>query len=41
MTIELDHTIVPVRDAEASARFFAQIFGLVCESRALGFPPFG
>ena len=28
MTIVLDHTIVPARDKEESARFFARIFGL-------------
>ena len=28
MTIVLDHTIVPARDKEASARFFADTFGL-------------
>ncbi len=28
MTMELDHTIVPSRDKKASARFFAEIFGL-------------
>ncbi|HEX3176510.1 MAG TPA: VOC family protein [Methylomirabilota bacterium] len=28
MTIRLDHTIVPARDKGASARFFAEIFGL-------------
>jgi catechol 2,3-dioxygenase-like lactoylglutathione lyase family enzyme len=28
MAISLNHTIVPARDKEASARFFAQIFGL-------------
>jgi catechol 2,3-dioxygenase-like lactoylglutathione lyase family enzyme len=28
MTIELDHTIVPARDRDSSARFFAEIFGL-------------
>ena len=28
MTIRLDHTIVPARDKDASARFFAEIFGL-------------
>lgn len=28
MPIVLDHTIVPARDKEASAQFFAQIFGL-------------
>jgi catechol 2,3-dioxygenase-like lactoylglutathione lyase family enzyme len=28
MAITLNHTIVPTHDKEASARFFAQIFGL-------------
>ena len=28
MTITLNHPIVPARDTEAAARFFAQIFGL-------------
>ena len=28
MTFYLDHTIVPAHDKEASARFFARIFGL-------------
>ena len=28
MTIVLDHTIVPAHDNEASAKFFAHIFGL-------------
>ena len=28
MAIELNHTIVPSRDKEAGARFFARIFGL-------------
>ena len=28
MAFYLDHTIVPARDKEASARFFAHIFGL-------------
>jgi catechol 2,3-dioxygenase-like lactoylglutathione lyase family enzyme len=28
MTIRLDHTIVPAKDKMASARFFADIFGL-------------
>lgn len=27
IAIELNHTIVPVRDKEASARFYEQIFG--------------
>src|SRR5882757_3192798 len=31
MTIILNHTIVPVRDKTASARFFAELFGLKCE----------
>ena len=28
MSIRLDHTIVPAKDKNASARFFAEIFGL-------------
>jgi catechol 2,3-dioxygenase-like lactoylglutathione lyase family enzyme len=28
MTIRLDHTIVPAKDKLASARFFAEVFGL-------------
>ena len=28
MTIRLDHTIVPAKDKAASARFFAEVFGL-------------
>ena len=28
MAIKLNHTIVPARDKEASAKFFAKIFGL-------------
>ncbi|NDJ24568.1 VOC family protein [Nostoc sp. B(2019)] len=32
MTITLNHTIVPAYDKEASARFFAKIFGLQVES---------
>jgi catechol 2,3-dioxygenase-like lactoylglutathione lyase family enzyme len=28
VTFYLDHTLVPARDKEASARFFARIFGL-------------
>ena len=31
MTITLNHTIVPARDKEASARFFARLFGLKVE----------
>lgn len=30
MTIVLNHTIVPARDKEEAARFFARIFGLEC-----------
>jgi catechol 2,3-dioxygenase-like lactoylglutathione lyase family enzyme len=32
MAITLDHTIVPARDKHASARFFADIFGLAYEA---------
>jgi catechol 2,3-dioxygenase-like lactoylglutathione lyase family enzyme len=39
MTIELDHTIVPARDKEASARFFAEIFGLSYDGPASHFAP--
>lgn len=28
MAVELNHTIVPARDGEASARWFAELFGL-------------
>ncbi len=31
MAIELNHTIVPSRDKEAGARFFARVFGLTYE----------
>jgi catechol 2,3-dioxygenase-like lactoylglutathione lyase family enzyme len=31
MTIRLDHTIVPAKDKLASARFFAEMFGLTVE----------
>ena len=31
MTIRLDHTIVPAKDKVASAKFFAEIFGLTVE----------
>jgi len=37
MTIELDHTVVPVRDKVASARFFAKILGLVFEEAAVDY----
>jgi catechol 2,3-dioxygenase-like lactoylglutathione lyase family enzyme len=33
MAIELNHTIVPARDKEASAQFFARIMGLPYEGR--------
>ena len=39
MTIVLDHTIVPAHDNEASARFFARIFGLPYEGAASHFAP--
>lgn len=39
MTIELDHTIVPARDKEEAARFFARIFGLRYEGMHSHFAP--
>src|SRR6201987_3021209 len=39
MAIVLDHTIVPAHDNEASARFFARIFGLPYEGAASHFAP--
>ena len=39
MAIVLDHTIVPARDKEASARFFAHIFGLNYEGTVSHFAP--
>ena len=39
MTITLNHTIVPARDKEAAARFFAQIFDLPFEGRGGHFAP--
>jgi catechol 2,3-dioxygenase-like lactoylglutathione lyase family enzyme len=39
MTIVLDHTIVPAHDNEASARFFASIFGLRFEGAVSHFAP--
>ena len=39
MTIHLDHTIVPARDKEASARFFARIFGLEYQGPVSHFAP--
>lgn len=32
MAIVLNHTIVPARDKEAAAKFFADLFGLECGS---------
>jgi catechol 2,3-dioxygenase-like lactoylglutathione lyase family enzyme len=39
MAIMLDHTIVPARDKEASARFFARIFGLSYDGPMSHFAP--
>lgn len=39
MTIELDHTIVPSRDKEVAAQFFARIFGLRYDGPASHFAP--
>jgi catechol 2,3-dioxygenase-like lactoylglutathione lyase family enzyme len=39
MAIVLDHTIVPAHDNEASARFFAHIFGLAYEGTMSHFAP--
>jgi catechol 2,3-dioxygenase-like lactoylglutathione lyase family enzyme len=39
MTITLNHTIVPARDKDASARFFAEIFGLSYSGPAGYFAP--
>jgi catechol 2,3-dioxygenase-like lactoylglutathione lyase family enzyme len=39
MTIVLNHTIVPARDKEASARFFARIFGLEYDGPMSHFAP--
>src|SRR5438128_2422810 len=39
MAIILNHTIVPARDKEASARFFADIFGLKYEGLGGHFAP--
>ena len=37
--MELNHAIIPARDKEASARFFARIFGLVYSGPAGHFAP--
>lgn len=39
MTIALDHTIVPAKDKEESAHFFARIFGLKYEGPVHHFAP--
>src|SRR5215475_14001856 len=39
LTIVLDHTIVPARDKEESARFFARIFGLEYKGPVSHFAP--
>jgi catechol 2,3-dioxygenase-like lactoylglutathione lyase family enzyme len=39
MTITLNHTIVPARDKEAAARFFAEVFGLRFDSSRGHFAP--
>ncbi|MGQ4808574.1 Glutathione transferase FosA [Candidatus Entotheonellaceae bacterium PAL068K] len=39
MAITLNHTIVPARDKEASATFFARIFGLTYEGPMGHFAP--
>ena len=39
MTITLNHTIVPARDKVASARFFADIFGLAFDGKSDHFAP--
>jgi hypothetical protein len=39
MTIELNHTIVPARDSQASAQFLAGILGLQIDPPASHFIP--
>ena len=39
MTLELDHTIVPARDKDKAARFFARIFGLAYDGVEPPFAP--
>jgi len=39
MPIQLDHTIVPSRDKDRAARFFARIFGLSYDGPASHFAP--
>jgi len=37
MAIELNHTIVPAHDKVASAKFFAQIFGVPFDEETVGY----
>ena len=39
MAIHLNHTIVPAKDKEASARFFAHVMGLTYEGASGHFAP--
>lgn len=39
MAISLNHTIVPAREKEAAARFFAELFGLVYAGSGEHFAP--
>ncbi|WP_194899070.1 VOC family protein [Catenulispora pinisilvae] len=39
MPVELNHTIVPVRDPQASARFLADILGLSVDPQVAHFTP--
>ena len=39
MTIELNHTIVPAHDNEASARFYQEMFGFECDGPLGHFAP--
>jgi catechol 2,3-dioxygenase-like lactoylglutathione lyase family enzyme len=39
MTIVLDHTIVPACDKDASAQYFAELFGLSCGATVGPFTP--
>jgi catechol 2,3-dioxygenase-like lactoylglutathione lyase family enzyme len=39
MTITLNHTIVPARDKQASAEFFARLFGLQVDEKHGHFAP--
>ena len=36
MTIHLDHTIVPAKDRDASARLIAQVLGVPCGPASIG-----